>query len=151
MAPFSRGSTSCARLNAAQPCQTVPTVTPGAEVLLHVDGWPKVERMLQLIDAIEARGIDPIDVSLDHWRHVHNRLTVGETPRAYGPRQPSRLSPASEDRRMTRLSYAVITTAAVSLIGVASIASFAPTPDLERVRQHAGRLLHDRRCGRGRT
>lgn len=69
------------------PCQTVPTVTPGAEVLLHVDGWPKVERMLQLIDAIEARGIDPIEVSPDHWRHVHNRTTVGETPRAYGPRQ----------------------------------------------------------------
>lgn len=68
-------------------CQTVPTVTPGAEALLHVDGWPKVERMLQLIDAIEARGIDPIDVSPDHWRHVHNRMTVGETPRAYGPRQ----------------------------------------------------------------
>ena len=46
------------------PCQTVPTVTPGAEVLLHVDGWPKVERMLQLIDAIEARGIDPIERGL---------------------------------------------------------------------------------------
>ena len=68
-------------------CQTVPTVTPGAEVLLHVDGWPKVERVLQLINAIEARGIDPIEVSTDHWRHVHNRMTVGETPRAYGPRQ----------------------------------------------------------------
>lgn len=68
-------------------CQTVPTVTPGAEVLLHVDGWPKVERVLQLIDAIEARGIDPIEVSPDHWRHVHNRMTVGETPRAYGPHQ----------------------------------------------------------------
>ena len=68
-------------------CQTLPTVTPGAEVLLHVDGWPKVERVLQLIDAIEARGIDPIEVSPDHWRHVHNRMTVGETPRAYDPRQ----------------------------------------------------------------
>ena len=66
------------------PFQTVSTVTPGAEVLLHVNGWPKVERTLQLIDAIEARGIDPIDVSPDHWRHVHNRMTVGETPRAYG-------------------------------------------------------------------
>ncbi|UIJ44896.1 DUF2840 domain-containing protein [Sphingomonas cannabina] len=68
-------------------CQTVPTVTPGAEVLLHVDGWPKVERVLQLIDAIEARGIDPIEVSPAHWRHVHNRMTVGETPRAYDARQ----------------------------------------------------------------
>jgi hypothetical protein len=66
-----------------EPCQTVPTVTPGGEVLLRVDGWPKVERVLQLIDAIEAIGIEPADVSPDHWRHVHNRLAAGETPRAY--------------------------------------------------------------------
>lgn len=66
-----------------EPCQTIPTVTPGGDILLRVDGWPKVERMLQLIDAIEARDIDPADVSSDHWRHVHNRLAAGETPRAY--------------------------------------------------------------------
>ncbi|OJY74086.1 MULTISPECIES: DUF2840 domain-containing protein [unclassified Rhizobium] len=65
------------------PCQTVPTVTPGGDILLRVDGWPKVERALQLIDAIEAIGIDPAKVSPDHWRHVHNRLAAGETPRAY--------------------------------------------------------------------
>lgn len=65
------------------PCQTVPTVTPGGDILLRVDGWPKVERMLQLIDAIDALGIDPGEVSPDHWRHVQNRLTAGETPRAY--------------------------------------------------------------------
>jgi len=58
-------------------------VTPGGDILLRVDGWPKVERVLQLIDAIEAIGIDPLDVAPDHWRHVHNRLTAGETPRAY--------------------------------------------------------------------
>jgi hypothetical protein len=73
-------------LRAAAPgeaCQTIPTVTPGGDILLRVDGWPKVERMLQLIDAIEAIGIDPVEVSPDHWRHVHNRLTAGETPRGY--------------------------------------------------------------------
>ena len=64
-------------------CQTVPTVTPGGDILLRVDGWPKVERVLQLIDAIEAISIDPAEVSPDHWRHVHNRLAAGETPRAY--------------------------------------------------------------------
>lgn len=64
-------------------CQTIPTVTPGGDILLRVDGWPKVERMLQRIDAIEAIGIDPAEVSSDHWRHVHNRLAAGETPRAY--------------------------------------------------------------------
>lgn len=65
------------------PCQTIPTVTPGGDILLRVDGWPKVERMLQLVDAIEAIGIDPAEVAPDHWRHAHNRLAVGETPRAY--------------------------------------------------------------------
>lgn len=65
------------------PFQTVPSITPGGDILLRVDGWPKVERALQLIDAIEAVGIDPADVSPDHWRHVHNRMAVGETPRAY--------------------------------------------------------------------
>lgn len=66
-----------------EPSQTIPTVTPGGDILLRVDGWPKVERMLQLIEAIEAIGIDPVDVSPDYWRHVHNRLAAGEAPRAY--------------------------------------------------------------------
>ena len=64
-------------------CQTLPTVTPGGDILLRVDGWPKVERMLQHIDAIEAASIDPVAVAPDHWRHVHNRFAAGETPRAY--------------------------------------------------------------------
>ena len=47
-----------------------------------MDGWPKVERVLQTIDAVETLGIDPADVAPDYWRHVHNRLSVNETPRA---------------------------------------------------------------------
>lgn len=70
-------------VRAGERCQTLPFVRPGGDILLRVDGWPKVERMLQLIDAIEAVGIDPAEVSPDHWRHVHNRLATGETPRAY--------------------------------------------------------------------
>lgn len=70
-----------------EPCQTLPAVTPGGDILLRVDGWPKVERILQLIDAVEAIGIDPVDVSPDHWRHVHNRLAAGETPRVYTPQR----------------------------------------------------------------
>lgn len=66
-----------------EPCQSVPTVTPGGDILLRVDGWRQVERVLQLIDGIEASGIDPAEVSPDHWRHVHNRLVAGETPRRY--------------------------------------------------------------------
>lgn len=63
--------------------QTLPNVTPGGEILLRADGWPAVERVLQLIDAIEDRGIDPVFVSTEHWRHVHNRIAAGQTPRAY--------------------------------------------------------------------
>jgi hypothetical protein len=63
--------------------QTVPSVRPGGEILLAIGGWPKVERVLQAIDAIEAIGINPTEVSPDHWRHLHNRLTAGQKPRPY--------------------------------------------------------------------
>ena len=63
--------------------QTLPFVRPGGEILLRVDAWPKVERVLQAIDAVEALGVDPADAAPDYWQHVHNRLSVNETPRAY--------------------------------------------------------------------
>ena len=62
---------------------TVPYVRPGGESLLRLGGWPKVEKVLQAIDAVEALGIDPAEAAPDHWRHVHNRLSVGERPRPY--------------------------------------------------------------------
>ena len=62
---------------------TVPHVFPGGESLLHVSGWPKVEKVLQAIDVVEALGIDPADAAPEHWRHIHNRLFVGEQPRPY--------------------------------------------------------------------
>ena len=73
-------------LRAAMPGQrysTVPWIAPGGESLLRLSGWPKVERVLQLIDAVEALGIDPADVAPEYWHHVHNRLSVNETPRPY--------------------------------------------------------------------
>jgi hypothetical protein len=66
-----------------QRCSTVPYVTPGGEILLRLSGWLKVERVLHLIDAVEALGIDPSDAALDYWHHVHNRLSVNENPRPY--------------------------------------------------------------------
>jgi hypothetical protein len=73
-------------LRAAIPGQrysTIPWITPGGESLLRLYGWPKVERVLQLIDTVEALDIDPADAAPDYWHHVHNRLSVKETPRAY--------------------------------------------------------------------
>lgn len=62
---------------------TVPFVRPGGEVLLRQSGWPKVDRVLQIVDAVEALGIAPADAAPDYWHHVHNRLSVNEEPRAY--------------------------------------------------------------------
>ena len=62
---------------------TVPWIKPGGESLLRLSGWPKVERVLQSIDAVEALGIDPAEAAPDHWHHVHNRLSVNEAPRPY--------------------------------------------------------------------
>ena len=66
-----------------QRCATVPYVRPGGDILLRLSGWPKVERVLQLIDAVEALGINAADAAPDYWHHAHNRLFVGEAPRSY--------------------------------------------------------------------
>ena len=70
-------------VDSGQRCSTVPYVRPGGDILLRLCGWSRVERVLQIIDAIEALGIDPADAAPDYWHHVHNRLSVNETPRAY--------------------------------------------------------------------
>lgn len=72
---------------AGEPYQTLPFVRPGGEILLRITGWPKVETVLKAIDAVEVLGIDAADVCPDHWRHVHNRLSVNEPFRAYGREQ----------------------------------------------------------------
>jgi hypothetical protein len=66
-----------------EPYQTLPFVRPGGEILLKIESWPKVERILQVIDAIEALDVDPADVPPEYWRHVHHRVTAGQEPRAY--------------------------------------------------------------------
>lgn len=75
-------------LRAVEPCeayQTLPFVQPGGNILLHIHGWPKVERVLRAIDAVDAVGIDPADAPPDYWRHVHNRLNARLEPRVYTP------------------------------------------------------------------
>ncbi|OHV68972.1 glycosidase [Mesorhizobium sp. LCM 4577] len=67
----------------AEAFQTMPYIRPGGEILLKIAGWDKVERVLQLIDAIEASGLDPVEVAPDYWRQTHNRLIAGGTPPAY--------------------------------------------------------------------
>jgi hypothetical protein len=66
-----------------EPYSTLPFVRPGGEILLRIAGWPKVSRVLQAIDQVEALGVDPADAAPDHWRHINNRLSAGEEPRPY--------------------------------------------------------------------
>ena len=66
-----------------EPHQTLPFVRPGGEILLKIEGWPKVEAVLRHVDGIEAIGVDPAQVDPDHWRHVAHWMNVGEAPRPY--------------------------------------------------------------------
>lgn len=66
------------------PFAALPFVRPGGDVLLQIEGWPKVQILLAAIDAIEAGGVDPCDVAPDHWRHIGSRLGVGKPFRPYG-------------------------------------------------------------------
>ena len=49
--------------------QTLPFVRPGAEILLRIETWPKVD--------------DPAEVDPDHWRHVAHWMNASEAPRPY--------------------------------------------------------------------
>ena len=66
---------------------TLPGVTPGGEILLRLNGWPRVKRALDTIAAIEQLGIDPTDVAPDWWRHLHNRIVCNLSHRAYSRAQ----------------------------------------------------------------
>lgn len=70
-----------------EPYQTLPFVRPGGDILLRISGWPKVERVLGAIDAIESLGIDPADVAPEHWRHLNHRIGVNEPFRVYSTEQ----------------------------------------------------------------
>lgn len=61
----------------------LPCVRPGCEILLHAETWPRVTQVLQEIDNVETAGIDPCEVSPDHWRHVGERLCAGLPVRPY--------------------------------------------------------------------
>ncbi|MDY1242004.1 DUF2840 domain-containing protein [Pseudomonas aeruginosa] len=64
---------ACTPLDAAQ---RIPGVLPGACLLLHAEGEPAVRAVLAQLDAIEALGIAPADVSPAYWRTLGNRLAA---------------------------------------------------------------------------
>ena len=62
---------------------TYPYVAPGAEILLNLSGWAKVQIVLEVVDAVERIGLVPAAVAPEYWRHVGARVGVGLPPRAY--------------------------------------------------------------------
>lgn len=66
---------------------TVPFVAPGADILLSISGWPKVQAVLAAVDAVEAIGVRAEAAAPDHWRHVGARVAVGLSPRSYDRRR----------------------------------------------------------------
>lgn len=84
--PYGTTASALEILRAPRPGEafvTFPGVRPGGEPLAALIGWTRVQRGLAVIDAIEAAGFAPQAVAPDHWRHVHNRLVAGLTPRPY--------------------------------------------------------------------
>lgn len=63
---------------------TLPFIRPGADILTRIDGWPKVQAVIEAIDAVEAAGIDAADAVPDHWRHVGECIAAGLSFRPYG-------------------------------------------------------------------
>ncbi len=70
-------------VSAGEAFAPVPFVTPGAEILLDLKTWVKVQAALVVIDAIEAQGLRSERVAPDHWRHVGGRIAVAQTPSSY--------------------------------------------------------------------
>ncbi|MGI4765172.1 MAG: DUF2840 domain-containing protein [Janthinobacterium lividum] len=70
-------------VDAGQSLSTVPFVLPGAEILLRISGWPKVEQVLAAIDQVEALDLRAEDACPDHWRHVGNRIANSQPARPY--------------------------------------------------------------------
>ena len=54
-----------------------------AEILLRADNRTAVDHVLGAVDSIEAAGIDPCEVSPDHWRHLSRHLAAGTPSRPY--------------------------------------------------------------------
>jgi hypothetical protein len=53
--------------------QRISGVVPGGILLLQVRHAKPVRTVLRLIDAIEATGVDPVDVASSYWRVLQQR------------------------------------------------------------------------------
>jgi hypothetical protein len=65
--------------------QRVAGIAPGAALLLRVEENHRVQRVLRLIDAIQAQKMDPATVSPCFWRVLQNRLATSDETPVYTP------------------------------------------------------------------
>ncbi|MDQ0080922.1 hypothetical protein J2W35_001259 [Variovorax boronicumulans] len=63
--------------------QRIAGVQPGARILLRADGEAQVKAVLDVIDGIEALGIDSCALAVTYWRMVGNRLAARQPLPAY--------------------------------------------------------------------
>ena len=56
--------------------QRIAGVLPGARILLRADGEKQVKAVLEVIDTVEALGIDPAAVAVTYWRTISDRLAA---------------------------------------------------------------------------
>src|SRR3546814_14621064 len=59
---------------------TAPFVRPGGELLLSIQGWPKVRQVPETIDSIEAEGLIACDFAPENWRHATTLMNPGLPP-----------------------------------------------------------------------
>jgi len=59
-----------------EPVHRIPGIDPGAGILLRAEGRREVCAALPKLDAIEARGIDLVDVAPAYWRLLAGRLAA---------------------------------------------------------------------------
>jgi len=65
--------------------QRIAGIAPGARILLRADGEQQVKAVLEVIDFIEALGIEPAAVAATYWRTVGNRLAARQPLPDYTP------------------------------------------------------------------
>lgn len=76
--------------------QTIPGVTPGAEILVSTATEGRVKRLLALIDALDAAGVKPETAPESYWRVVQNRLAAHQPLRVYSADEQSATRHARE-------------------------------------------------------
>ena len=70
----------------------IPSVLPGAHILLKTQGKARVKRALEYIDRLEKDTGELSLITESYWRHLHNRLEVNQPPHDFSALQASMIN-----------------------------------------------------------